>query len=74
MFSVFCKVRFALIGFWPVVPRREPISIVFGSPIECTSDSDVEITHELFIDAIKKLFDEHKVRHGWSKDKQLEVV
>ncbi len=74
------KMRFALVAFWPIIPRRVPITIVFGKPIyeesasDGTMDQQVDACHKLFIESITNLFDRYKMTHGWPESKQLEIV
>lgn len=62
-----------------LLPRRQPITTVIGSPIEVEqipipSESDVDKVHDIFCKRLKQLFDEHKSQYvGNHEDVELEI-
>ncbi|XP_068918475.1 acyl-CoA wax alcohol acyltransferase 2 [Petaurus breviceps papuanus] len=62
-----------------LLPYNRPITTVIGEPlpipkIENPSGEIVDKYHTLYIKALRKLFDEHKVQYGVSETQELEVV
>jgi 2-acylglycerol O-acyltransferase 2 len=60
---------------WGFLPKRVPINVVFGEPIQCPklprSEISLEILseyHDRYMAALKKVFDEYKGRFYKSKD------
>ncbi|XP_056140331.1 2-acylglycerol O-acyltransferase 3b [Lampris incognitus] len=61
------------------LPYRSPVTTVVGKPIsvpKCVSPSeeDVDHYHGLYMDALAKLFHEHKVSCGLSEDHELRII
>ncbi|XP_054611693.1 2-acylglycerol O-acyltransferase 3b [Dunckerocampus dactyliophorus] len=61
---------------WVVLPYRTPITTVVGSPISVPqritpTDEEVDHYHQLYMDALSKLFHEHKVSCGLSESHKL---
>ncbi|XP_055461097.1 diacylglycerol O-acyltransferase 2-like protein 6 [Psammomys obesus] len=64
---------------WGLVPFKHPITTVVGEPIPVPKISDpdnetVEKYSELYISAIRKLFDQHKAEFGYSATQQLTII
>lgn len=57
---------------WPI-PRRNPIHVVVGAPVAFTPDTSVEECHKQYIEAVTKLYSEHKAKYG-HKDIPLEII
>lgn len=81
--NFFCSlsrtIGFALIVFWGrfglPIPYRVPILGVMGVPIpvqqkDDPSQEEIDAVHELLLQRMVELFDEHKHSYGWG-DKQL---
>lgn len=67
-------------GLIGVLPKRKPVDVVLGTPIEpvCAvpgspSDDEIVAAHGAYVTALRRLFDEHKAEFGYG-DRQLEVV
>ena len=63
------KMTFSLPILTNFVPRRQGVTIVVGKPIrfEDTNGSDraaVDKNHKLYLDSLRKLYDEHKATYG----------
>lgn len=70
----------ALIIFWGrfglPIPYRQPIVGAMGKPIhivrnEDVTDEEIDRVHQELMDAMVKLFDEHKAAYGWEKKKLI---
>ncbi|XP_003471064.1 acyl-CoA wax alcohol acyltransferase 2 [Cavia porcellus] len=64
---------------WGLLPYAQPTTTVVGEPlplpkIENPSQEDVAKYHALYIDALRKLFDEHKTKFGISETQDLEII
>ncbi|KAM5221559.1 acyl-CoA wax alcohol acyltransferase 2 [Ctenodactylus gundi] len=64
---------------WGFLPYAQPVTTVVGEPlllpkIENPSQKDVDKYHVLYIDAVRKLFDEHKTKFGISETQELEII
>ncbi|XP_012722581.2 2-acylglycerol O-acyltransferase 3b [Fundulus heteroclitus] len=62
-----------------LLPYRRPVTTVVGSPIsvpKCVTPTQeaVDRYHGLYMDALTKLFHEHKVSCGLSKSHKLEII
>lgn len=62
-----------------ILPYRRPVTTVVGSPISvpkcvCPTDEDVDHYHNLYMEALMKLFHEHKVSCGLSESHKLELI
>ncbi|KAL4608746.1 2-acylglycerol O-acyltransferase 2-like [Arapaima gigas] len=62
-----------------LMPYRKPIYTVVGKPIwvrrnENPTDEELDEMHELYIDQLCKLFEEHKGHYGIPEDKHLSFV
>ncbi|CAJ0564988.1 unnamed protein product, partial [Mesorhabditis spiculigera] len=65
-----------------LLPKRGPVTSVFGSPIECKVDgheygttpdlADVERVHAAYCEQLNELFETHKLGHGYSEEAKLE--
>ena len=55
-----------------MVPKRKPINVVVGKPVEFKSN-DVEECHRLYQDAVQKLYDDHKAKFGY-EGIELEII
>jgi 2-acylglycerol O-acyltransferase 2 len=61
-----------------LLPRRQTISTVVGSPIEVPhikspSKAQVEVLHHRYCSALSELFEKHKLKHGVPKDVHLQL-
>ncbi|NP_001155383.1 diacylglycerol o-acyltransferase-like [Acyrthosiphon pisum] len=61
-----------------IVPRRHPIVTVVGKPIDVPKivkpeKEDIEKYHQIFIDELTKLFEEHKTKYSKHPD-EMELV
>ncbi|XP_036975355.1 2-acylglycerol O-acyltransferase 3b isoform X1 [Acanthopagrus latus] len=77
-----------IVGFAPclfvgerlaVMPYRTPITTVVGSPIsvpKCVTPTEEEVDHyhKLYMDALSKLFHEHKVSCGLPESHKLRII
>ena len=72
-------IGFAMIIFWGrfglPIPYRIPIVGAMAKPIpvplkENPTEEEINAVHQQLIDAMQKLFDEHKGAYGWA-DKKL---
>ncbi|XP_078004101.1 acyl-CoA wax alcohol acyltransferase 2 isoform X1 [Phascolarctos cinereus] len=64
---------------WGLLPYNRPITTIVGKPllipkIENPSQEMVDKYHALYLTALRKLFDEHKVQYGISESQELEFV
>ncbi|KFO29875.1 Acyl-CoA wax alcohol acyltransferase 2, partial [Fukomys damarensis] len=64
---------------WGFLPYARSLTTVVGEPlslpkIENPSEADVAKYHELYIDALRKLFNEHKTKFGISETQELEII
>jgi len=62
-----------------LMPKREPIRIVVGRPLEVTlnpspSAEQVLELHRRYCDALTDLFEQHKIAAGLPKDAHLEIL
>ncbi|XP_010765634.1 2-acylglycerol O-acyltransferase 2, partial [Notothenia coriiceps] len=62
-----------------LMPYRRPIHTVVGRPIqvqrnEKPATEELDALHQLYMDELSKLFDEHKENYGVDKDTQLNFV
>ncbi|XP_066555634.1 2-acylglycerol O-acyltransferase 2 [Amia ocellicauda] len=62
-----------------LIPYRKPIFTVVGKPIpveknERPTEEEVDALHELYIEELCKLFEEHKGNYGVPEDKHLTFV
>lgn len=67
-------------GFFGVLPKRVPVDVVVGDPIEpvCAvpgspSDGEIVRAHANYVAAIRSLFDEHKAEFGYEQ-RELVIV
>lgn len=61
------------------IPFRNPVTTVVGSPISLPkratpSDEEVDHYHKLYMEALSKLFHEHKVSCGLSESHKLQII
>ncbi|XP_044793389.1 diacylglycerol O-acyltransferase 2-like protein 6 [Bubalus kerabau] len=66
-------------GSWGFLPFNHPITTVVGEPlpiprIKKPNEETVDKYHTLYINALQKLFDEHKVHYGLSETQELTIV
>ncbi|XP_066106158.1 diacylglycerol O-acyltransferase 2-like protein 6 [Saccopteryx bilineata] len=66
-------------GSWGFLPFNRPITTVVGEPlpipkIERPSKKTVDKYHALYISALRKLFDQHKVQYGFSETQDLTII
>ncbi|CAO2623593.1 Acyl-CoA wax alcohol acyltransferase 2 [Lemmus lemmus] len=64
---------------WGLLPYSQPVTTVVGKPlplpkIENPSLETVLKYHTLYIDALRKLFDQHKTKFGISETQELVIV
>nr|XP_006627832.1 PREDICTED: 2-acylglycerol O-acyltransferase 2 isoform X1 [Lepisosteus oculatus] len=62
-----------------LIPYRKPIFTVVGKPIkvernEKPTEEEVDALHELYIEELCKLFEEHKGKYGVPEDKHLSFI
>ncbi|XP_034972276.1 2-acylglycerol O-acyltransferase 2 [Zootoca vivipara] len=62
-----------------LIPYRRPIRTVVGKPIrveKCPNPSqdDVDKLHEVYMEELCKLFEEHKLKYGVPEDKHLSFI
>ncbi|XP_003456853.1 2-acylglycerol O-acyltransferase 3b isoform X1 [Oreochromis niloticus] len=62
-----------------LLPYRTPITTVVGSPISVPkrvtpTDEEVDHYHTLYMEALSKLFHEHKVSCGLSENHKLQII
>eukprot|EP00415_Alexandrium_ostenfeldii_P001130 UN1130 len=67
-------------GLVGVLPKRVPVNVVMGKPIElaCASagsptDDEIVAAHRTYVEALRALFNEHKAEFGYG-NRELEVV
>ncbi|XP_049623281.1 diacylglycerol O-acyltransferase 2-like protein 6 [Suncus etruscus] len=63
-------------GSWGLLPFNRPITTVVGEPMPMPRINDpdqktVDKYHELYVSALKKLFNEHKVQYGLPETQEL---
>ncbi|KAK5858334.1 hypothetical protein PBY51_002481 [Eleginops maclovinus] len=77
-----------IVGFAPclfvgehmaILPYRKPVTTVVGSPISVPkpfspTEEEVDHYHRLYMEALTKLFHEHKVSCGLSESHQLQII
>ncbi|XP_010857094.1 PREDICTED: diacylglycerol O-acyltransferase 2-like protein 6, partial [Bison bison bison] len=66
-------------GSWGFLPFNHPITTVVGEPlpiprIKKPNEETVDKYHALYINALQKLFDEHKVQYGLSETQELTII
>nr|XP_004661044.1 acyl-CoA wax alcohol acyltransferase 2 [Jaculus jaculus] len=64
---------------WGFLPYSQPVTTIVGEPlplpkIENPSKETVAKYHALYIDALRKLFDQHKTKFGISETQELVIV
>jgi 2-acylglycerol O-acyltransferase 2 len=76
-FGVCIPIYRGLIGF---LPKRVPMNLVFGDPIEpscaqpgAPTDEEINAAHAVYIAALRKLFDDQKAQFGYA-DRELVVT
>ncbi|XP_034054087.1 diacylglycerol O-acyltransferase 2-like [Gymnodraco acuticeps] len=62
-----------------ILPYRNPITTVVGSPISVpkhikATEEEVDHFHKLYMEALSKLFHEHKVSCGLSESHELRII
>ncbi|EPY89497.1 diacylglycerol O-acyltransferase 2 [Camelus ferus] len=63
---------------WGLVPYSKPITTVVGEPItipklEHPTQQDIDLYHAMYMEALVKLFDQHKTKFGLQETEVLEV-
>ncbi|MBV97485.1 Diacylglycerol O-acyltransferase 2, partial [Eschrichtius robustus] len=63
---------------WGLVPYSKPITTVVGEPIttpklEHPTQQDIDLYHAMYVEALVKLFDQHKTKFGLPETEVLEV-
>ncbi|XP_011369748.1 diacylglycerol O-acyltransferase 2-like protein 6 [Pteropus vampyrus] len=66
-------------GSWGFLPFNRPITTVVGEPlpipkIKRPSKETVDKYHALYISALRKLFDQHKVQYGLPETQELTII
>ncbi|XP_003943118.1 diacylglycerol O-acyltransferase 2-like protein 6 [Saimiri boliviensis] len=66
-------------GSWGFLPFNQPITTVVGEPlpipkIERPNQNTVDKYHALYISALRKLFDQHKVKYGLPETQELTII
>ncbi|XP_055986129.1 diacylglycerol O-acyltransferase 2-like protein 6 [Sorex fumeus] len=66
-------------GSWGFLPFNRPITTVVGEPLPVPRIKDpdkktVDKYHALYISALQKLFDEHKVQYGVPETQELTII
>nr|XP_035942644.1 diacylglycerol O-acyltransferase 2-like protein 6 isoform X2 [Halichoerus grypus] len=64
---------------WGFLPFNRPITTVVGEPlpipkIKRPDKTTVDKYHALYIDALRKLFDQHKVQYGLPESQELTII
>ncbi|XP_032111736.1 acyl-CoA wax alcohol acyltransferase 2 [Sapajus apella] len=64
---------------WGLLPHALPVTTIVGEPlqmpkIENPSQEIVSKYHALYIEALRKLFDQHKTKFGISETQELEII
>ncbi|XP_034539958.1 2-acylglycerol O-acyltransferase 3b isoform X2 [Notolabrus celidotus] len=62
-----------------IIPYKSPVTTVVGSPISVPkrvtpTDEEVNHYHKLYMEALSKLFHEHKVSCGLSESHKLQII
>jgi len=63
-----------------LLPRRQPVSVVIGGPVEpkrvldCPSAEEIQELHGRYVQALVSLFEEHKARFGLPEDAHLDIL
>nr|XP_004661041.1 diacylglycerol O-acyltransferase 2-like protein 6 [Jaculus jaculus] len=66
-------------GSWGFLPFNRPITTIVGEPLPIPKIKDpdketVDKYHTLYISALCKLFDQHKVEYGYSETQELKII
>ncbi|KAL0588961.1 Diacylglycerol O-acyltransferase 2-like protein 6 [Plecturocebus cupreus] len=66
-------------GSWGLLPFNRPITTVVGEPlpipkIERPNQKTVDKYHALYISALRKLFNQHKVEYGLPETQELTII
>ncbi|XP_075395020.1 diacylglycerol O-acyltransferase 2-like protein 6 [Tenrec ecaudatus] len=66
-------------GSWGLLPFNRPITTVVGEPVPVPrilkpSKETVDKYHALYINALRKLFDQHKVQYGVPETQELTII
>ena len=56
-----------------LIPKRTPLNVVVGGPVQFTNPEDVNQCHEEYIMALNKLYDTHKSEYGYDHV-ELEII
>jgi 1-acyl-sn-glycerol-3-phosphate acyltransferase len=61
-----------------VLPQRTPVTIVVGAPIPCVKNTsptadEIRDLHTKYVQALKDLFEGHKMDYGLSEDAHLDI-
>ncbi|XP_031568902.1 2-acylglycerol O-acyltransferase 2-like [Actinia tenebrosa] len=74
-------IKYSLLAFrdvetFGVMPRRKPITVVVGAPIDVQKRDDptpeqINYLHSLYVQELKDLFDKHKMKYNDPKDVHL---
>ena len=64
-----------------VLPRRSPVTVVVGAPIEAEggpndspSAEEIQRHHAKYVSALVELFEKHKVENGYGEEEHLEII
>ena len=64
-----------------ILPRRQPVTVVVGAPIEIEggprespSTEDIQSLHAQYVEALVDLFEKHKLEHGLAETDHLEII
>ena len=56
-----------------LIPKRTPLNVVVGGPVQFTNPQDINQCHEEYLAALRKLYDTHKSKYGYDHV-ELEII
>ena len=64
-----------------LLPRRQPVTVVVGAPIEidggpnqAPSHEEIQALHGTYVEALVELFEKNKLDHGLGETDHLEII